>query len=92
MARPTKLTPEAAQKIVALIRQGAYDWVAAQAAGINPATFRRWMAAGRAGNRTYAEFAREVDRARAEARVLAEIEVRRAVRARWLGLASVVNR
>jgi hypothetical protein len=84
MARPTKLTPEIHQKIVNFIRQGTYDWVAAQAAGVNAATFRRWMAAGREGDSRYVEFLQAVDRARAEARVLAEIEVRQTNPLAWL--------
>ena len=43
MARPTKLTPEVHHTIVEYIRAGAYDYVAAQAAGLDPSTFRRWL-------------------------------------------------
>jgi hypothetical protein len=84
MARPTKLTPDIQQKIVSFIRQGSFDWVGAQAAGIDPATFRRWMAAGREGDSRYIEFVKAVDEARAQARMLAEIEVRQTNPLAWL--------
>jgi hypothetical protein len=46
MARPLKLTPELHAAIVDRIAQGNYPEVAAQAEGIDRATFYRWMAAG----------------------------------------------
>jgi hypothetical protein len=43
----TKPTPEAPGRIVAPIRGGAFQWVAATAAGIGPpATFFRWLQQG----------------------------------------------
>ncbi len=34
---------------MAYIRSGAFDWVAAEAAGIGSSTFRRWMKDGELG-------------------------------------------
>ena len=46
MARPSKLTPETQAIIAESIRAGAFNWVAAQSAGVAPTTFYRWMAEG----------------------------------------------
>ena len=46
MARPTKLTVEVRDRIVAAIRAGNYPEAAAQAAGISPSTFYRWLGRG----------------------------------------------
>lgn len=82
--RPPKLTAEIQTQITQLIRAGAYDWVAAESAGIGRSTFYRWMATGEDGAEPYATFAREVTIARAQARAAAEIEVRRDNPAFWL--------
>ncbi|MCG3177535.1 MAG: hypothetical protein MOGMAGMI_02509 [Candidatus Omnitrophica bacterium] len=73
-----------------MIRQGAFDWVAAQAAGIAPTTFREWMARGegrdpeRPPTNEYAAFAAQVRQARAAARSKAEITVRQDNPLAWL--------
>lgn len=82
--RPPKLTLEIQTQIAQLIRAGAYDWVAAESAGIGRSTFYRWMALGEDGRAPYTDFAREVVIARAQARAAAEIEVRRDNPAFWL--------
>jgi hypothetical protein len=83
--RPTLLTPERHKAIVAAIRAGAYDWVAAQANGVNPATFILWMRKGeREGKRPYLQFFEDVRVARAQARLSAEIEVRKDQPFNWL--------
>ena len=46
MARPTLLTPERHKAIVAAIRAGAFDWIAAEANGIDRETFKLWMRTG----------------------------------------------
>ena len=84
MARPTKLTPEVHHTIVEYIRAGAYDYIAAQAAGLDPSTFRRWLERGAGGRSPYREFAADVAQARAQARVAAEVEVRRDQPLAWL--------
>ena len=65
-------------------RAGAYDHVAAQAAGIDPSTLRRWMERGAQGRQPFRDFAHDVAQARAQARVAAEIEVRRDQPLAWL--------
>jgi len=73
-----------------MIRRGAFDWVAAQAAGISPTTFREWMARGegrdpeRPEMKEYAAFAAQVRQARAIARSKAEITVRQDNPLAWL--------
>jgi hypothetical protein len=66
------------------LRRGAFDWVAAEAAGIHRRTFYRWLERGEAGEEPYAQFAREVQRARAQARVEAEAKVRELNPLAWL--------
>ena len=85
MGRPTLLTPERHRAIVAAIRAGAYDWVAAQANGVDPDTFRAWMRRGeREREEPYFSFVTEVRIARAQARLAAEIEVRKDQPFNWL--------
>lgn len=84
MGRRTKLTPEVQKSIVKLIRDGAYDYQAARASGIDDSTFRRWMRAGERGNPIYRPFCAEVRQARAEARTAAEIQVRKDNPLAWL--------
>jgi hypothetical protein len=75
------LTPEIQETIIAFIRAGAFDYVAAQAAGISPRTFHDYMARGEGRNPTrrptarLRAFAQAVRRAQAEARVAAETRV-----------------
>src|SRR5438874_13499824 len=72
MARPTVLNEQVYQKLLEALRGGAFDWVAAEAAGIHRSTFYDWLARGEKGEQTWAGFAREVLRARAQARLRAE--------------------
>jgi transposase-like protein len=82
--RKTKLTPEVQQKIVDAILEGAYDWVAARAVGINQDTFYYWLQRGEAGESPYSEFSEAVGHARAEARRGAEAAVRKSDPLSWL--------
>ena len=82
--RKTKLTPELQRTIVLYIRAGAFDWVAAQAVGINQDTFYYWLQRGSAGEAPYSEFSEAVAQARAESRLAAEVEVRRDEPLAWL--------
>jgi hypothetical protein len=85
MGRPSFLTPERHRAIVAAIRAGAYDWVAAQANGIDPDTFRSWVRRGdRARDEPFLSFVTDVRTARAQARLAAEIEVRKDEPFNWL--------
>ena len=85
MARPTLLTPERHKAIVAAIRAGAFDWIAAEANGIDRATFKSWIRTGsRRKKEPYLSFVRDVRAARAQARLSAEIEVRKDQPFSWL--------
>jgi len=83
------LTTDVADTIVSYIRAGAFDFVAAEAAGISERTFRDWMARGegrgpRAGTPELRAFAAKVRQARAEARIGAETRVFRDRPTYWL--------
>jgi hypothetical protein len=88
--RETLLTPERQQRIVSFIRAGAFDWVAAEASGIDRQTFWEWIKRGedthyaRPSTELYARFAYAVREARAEARLSAEVEVKRGEPLAWL--------
>lgn len=85
MGRPTLLTPETHRAIVAAIRAGSYDWIAAQANGVDRNTFMAWMRRGeRERVEPYLSFRNEVQTARAQARLSAEIEVKRDQPFNWL--------
>ena len=85
MPRPTLLTPERHKAIVAAIRAGSFDWVAAEANGITRETLRLWLRKGERDKRKpYVAFSDDVRAARAQARLSAEIEVRRDQPFNWL--------
>lgn len=63
--RPSKIDPKVERDIVRLVEEGNFPDVAAQAAGIDRATFYRWMKRGREGDPAYAGFATEIARAEA---------------------------
>ena len=46
VARPTKLTPAVAERILSAIRAGNFMEVAARYAGISPSTLYRWLERG----------------------------------------------
>ena len=85
-ARPD---PEVANTIFAYIRAGAYDYIAAEAAGISARTLREWVARGEArssrpGSDSYSRFAAGYRLAKAEARATAEMKVFEEHPAYWL--------
>jgi hypothetical protein len=75
------LTPEKHQLLIAAVEAGASDHAAAQAAGIDPRTFRDWRARAEGRHPTrkptpqLAELFREIDEAGARARISREIVV-----------------
>jgi len=79
--RHTLLTDELQQKIVSFIRAGAWDWVVAEANGVDRFTFWEWIRRGegedpdRSQTERYAQFAQAVREARAQARTVAEVKV-----------------
>jgi hypothetical protein len=82
--RPTVLTEIVMTRLVERIRDGAFDWVAAEAAGIGRRTFYRWMERGERGEEAFIELAVSVRQARAEARIGAEHWVRQHDPLSWL--------
>lgn len=85
MGRPSLLTPETHRAIVAAIRAGAFDWISAEANGVDRETFKLWMRTGaRTTKEPYVTFVRDVRSARAQARLSAEIEVRKEHPFSWL--------
>jgi hypothetical protein len=76
-----RLTPDIQRQILAYIEAGSFDYVAAEAAGIDDRTFRDWMARGEGRHPTrrrtpeLAAFAHAVREAKARARASREIVV-----------------
>lgn len=67
--RPTKLTPQVAEKIIAAVRAGNYLETAAENAGVNRTTLYRWQQAGSDADADpeLRDFCNALTRARAEA-------------------------
>lgn len=87
------LTNEIAQTILGYIRAGAFDYIAAEAAGVSDRTFREWIARGegrsaRPSTDKLSAFAEDVRRAKAEARLAVEVRVYRENPALWLSRAA----
>lgn len=82
--RRSKLTLEVQHEIVTFIANGAYDQVAALAAGISRSTYYRWYNAGANPKSRYAAFREAVDGARGRARAVAETRVFREKPDVWL--------
>ena len=84
------LTNDIQRTIVECIRAGGFDHVAAEAAGVSARTFRYWMARGEGrspggpARPRLKAFAADVNRARAEVRLAAEIRVYREDPKHWL--------
>ena len=86
MGRRTKLDAAVLETVVEEIREGTFDWLAAETAGISDRTFRAWMQRGRRGEGQYVIFEAEVRKARAQARAGAEKWVRKHNPLAWLRL------
>jgi hypothetical protein len=89
VGRVTKLTPEVSKKITDAIRAGNHLNVAAQYAGVGPATLQEWLMRGRGEHPTlsaatiYAEFTNDVSEAQAAAEVAAVLHWRSAMPKDW---------
>lgn len=84
MGRPSKLTPERQQRLLDAIRAGNYYEPACVYAGIDYATFRRWMQRGeQATHGPYREFREAVLRAEAEAEIRAVALINKAMPDDW---------
>lgn len=64
--RPTKYTAELAERIIDLIRKGAYIETAAAACGVHKGAFYDWLRRSEKGEEPYAGFSHAVERAAAE--------------------------
>jgi hypothetical protein len=70
MARPTKLTPEAQERIVKALKGGNYRKVAVRWAGISYRVFAEWMARGKESPKSaFGSFRRAVIEAEEEAEI-----------------------
>jgi hypothetical protein len=75
---------------VEAIREGAWDWVAAESNGVDRRTFFEWIQRGdaqhpdREQTDRYAQFARAVREAHAQARSATEVETRKHEPLAWL--------
>ena len=67
MARPTMCTPERAERLLGLIREGNTRRCAAEACGVSYDALRKWVRLGRAGQEPYVAFSTELVKAEAEA-------------------------
>jgi transposase len=80
VARPTKLTPEVQERIVAAIRAGNYAGPATRSAGVSEASFYRWMSRGeKAKSGIYRDFHEAIRRAEADAEVHAVAVIRKEI-------------
>lgn len=82
--RPSKYSDKTANTMLKYIEAGAYDYQAAEAVGIDQATFFRWMSRGANGEQPFMDFRAKVVQAKATARVKAEITVRATKPLSWL--------
>lgn len=78
MARPTSLTPEVQETIIAAIRSGNYKATACSLAGIHRDTLHSWEVRGAAGEEPFASFSDALQKAEAEAEADLLTEIRTA--------------
>ena len=83
MGRPTKLTPQVRDKIIEALTAGNYAKHAVAYAGVDMATYCRWMEKGEQGRSPYREFREAVEAAKAEAVVRNVTIIQRAARTDW---------
>jgi hypothetical protein len=88
--RRQPLTPQVQEQICAYIRAGGFAHVAAEAAGVAREDFEEWLRLGqpdserRRSSRVYREFFQAVRKARAEARLAAELKILEKNPLQWL--------
>lgn len=94
-SRPTLLTDELGDNLVAMLRAGAYLPVALRALGVARRTFQDWMARGRSGrveDERYARFRELVEQAQGRAEVTLVAEIATASRSNWQAAAWLLER
>lgn len=92
MPRPSKCTPEIREKILNLVRLGNFREVACRAVGINSRTLRIWLERGENGERPYAQFAEDLEKAEAEAEAVHVTRISAASRNDWRASAFYLSR
>lgn len=90
--RPSKLTPEATDRLLSALRAGATRRDAALAAGVTPRTFQRWVARADEPRppAEYVAFVADLERAEAEGRVALGAIITRAARKDWRAAAHLL--
>ena len=66
VGRPSKVSPELAKRIASLMLQGISERQAAEASGLDGASFFSYLQQAKAGDPEFAEFARIIDDAKAQ--------------------------
>jgi hypothetical protein len=94
MCRITKLTEEMTEKICEYIKAGSYAEVAAQACGIDRATYYGWMKKGRekTGTKIHVDFFDRVQKALAYNETRNAIIITRAAETNWTAAAWLLER
>jgi transposase len=92
IGRPTKLTDEIRDTIVAAIRDGNYSETAAAAAGIGKTTFYLWMVKGETLGGKYEQFREAVHAAEADAEAQALTVLLKAMPEDWRAAAWYLER
>lgn len=88
-----KITPALIELICGHLKEGNYDMVAAQAAGITRQTFYNWVRKGKAEREgIYFDFYIEVEKAKAEGEVELITTIRKASRRSWTAAAWILER
>lgn len=93
MAQPNKLVPKLSDELITqiclAIKSGAYEHVAAEANGVPRAVYKQWMLTAERRStgkylKLYQKLHHEVTKAKAWARMMAEIEMRKNQPDKWL--------
>ena len=93
MGRPSKLTADVQEKLLAVIKLGAYRAAACDFAGITPETLRNWLRRGEAeGEGPCFELATQLKQAEASACIKALGTIRTAMEANWQAAAWFLER
>lgn len=72
--RPSKVSPELADRILDLIRQGKTRAQAAEESGIDRSSFFNWMAKGAAGDESYLDFFKKIKSEEARLKAMREMK------------------
>jgi len=83
MPRKTRLTPELRDRVAQAVRDGNFLEPAARANGVSHSTLHLWLSNGRKGKQPYLDFLDIVERAEAEAELLAVTQLTRSFPSSW---------